>query len=228
VKADLSIGGAPDRAGNTKFFLDNLRGPLNASADDKATLAGELDSGPRHIQQGPYIIVTSPKGDRVAVYDKRTGGSKLLELPVPDGSRHVVTPILGNRILALIIQGPKISRIAVYTVYGNVDPSVEAWYPQELREPVDQVSVTFRSMTAAYALGRYVYAFSARSDRWDVLELPPGSQPSLGQDPKSFTVSNGGHLYEFNESSGKWVDIDFNAILEKTMPAKNVRTPGLQ
>ncbi|MFI5454711.1 MAG: RNA polymerase sigma factor [Isosphaerales bacterium] len=229
---DKGASGMPTPGFNSGSMLFNAtpvgRGPLNAAADDKGTLAGALDSGPRHFQQGPYIIVTSPKGDRVAVFDKRIVGSKLLELSVPQGSRHAVTPILGNRILALTIRGPKISRIAVYTVFGRVNPTLEAWYPQELREPVDQVSVIFRSMTAAYALGRYVYAFSAKVNRWDVLELPPGSQPSLGQDPQSFTVTNGNHLYEFDESWGKWVDIDFNDILSRTIPAKNVRKPGLQ
>jgi len=218
---------APFILGNTKSSVGRERGPRGAAADDNGTPAGAIDSGPLHFENGPYILVTSPEGDRVAIYDKRTRGSKLLELPVPKGSRHAVTPIWGNGILALTIRGPKISRIAVYTIYGRVDPTLEGWYPQELREPVDQVSVICKSMSAAYVLGRYVYAFSANAKRWDVLELPVGSHPQLSGSGNEFIVEHGSHLHRFNEF-GKWDDIDFNGILSTTMPPENVRKPGTQ
>jgi len=227
--AGLSIGGGPARAGNTKSSLDSLRGPLNTAAD-KGTPAGAIDSGPPHIDLGQYVFVKSAKGDRVAVFDRRTGESKLLELPVPEGSRHAVTPIMGSGILALDIRGAKISRIAVYTIFEAGDQRRGSWYPQKLREPVDQARAMVTTECAAYVLGRFVYAFSAHANRWDVLELPVGSHPQVSgvSGGDEFKVEYGSHLYTFNVLSGQWDDIDFNAILgyTPTAPAENVRKSG--
>ena len=103
----------------------------------------------------------------------------ILQLPVPQGARHQITPIWNRRlpILALNVSGPNVSRIAVYAVTSKTGG---AWYSQELREPVDDARASVSLGAAAYALGRYVYAFSYSAKRWDILELPPGASRSVG------------------------------------------------
>jgi hypothetical protein len=49
-----------------------------------------------------------------------------------------------------------------------------------------------------------------------VLELPEGAQASPAIDSDSIRVASGTHLYLFQSGTGKWTDIDTNAILDKT------------
>jgi len=212
-RSDASIEGA-DIRDPIKSSLDRGREPANAAVVEGA---GAVAPAPHHSEVGRYIVMTSPKGDRVTCYDRGTRESKVIELAVPDGSVHTVTPMFTQRqgILALNIRGPKISRIAAFTLaVGQQGEIRDSWYPQELREPVDQADVTLAFKTAAYVLGRHVYAFSAFANRWDVLELPAGSQAQLSDSQTEFKVEHGGHLYTFNALSGKWDDFDLNAILD--------------
>jgi hypothetical protein len=196
--------------------------PLSAAIDRDAELPG-------HRENGRYILVTSPQGDRAAMYDRTTLETKTVRFPVPKGSRHILTTLWTEGIIALQVKGPSVSRIAVYLITPGGD--AEGWYSQDLREPVDEARVRGGRHRVFYCLGRYVYAFSAWAKRWGVLELPPGSQPNVVEQIGSvnvLTVSNGSHLYEFRVVSGTWHDIDFNAILE-TPPgekSKDVKVPG--
>jgi len=65
-----------------------------------------------------------------------------------------------------------------------------------------------------YALGRYAYAYSAETGRWDVAELPEGARaaPLVGSD--GITIQGSGHLYTFSASTGKWDHVDLGAILD--------------
>jgi hypothetical protein len=117
------------------------------------------------------------------------------------------------------MQGPKITRIAVYGSF-NTQNEVTAyrWHAQDLREPVDAATPMAGNFCVAYVLGRRVYAFSAVTNSWDVLELdlPEGSSPNVGQseDTQAFKVVSGSHIYTFNQNVGKWEDLDLNAILD--------------
>jgi hypothetical protein len=85
------------------------------------------------------------------------------------------------------------------------------WYPQDLREPVDQARPIVGPSLGAYGIGRRIYAFSPVAKRWDVLELPEGTvaTPVVGTD--WITCVHNGHLYVFSVKTGKWEDIDTRA-----------------
>jgi len=193
---------------------DTAAGPVNRNKD--VALYFDLE----HL-----IFVASHQGDRVAVYQKATGQSTSLHLPVPEGSRHELSYKSHGSSLAPIIKGPKITRVAVY--YKSSGPD-QGWYPQDLREPVDQADPRQIDGATIYSLGRYLYAFSERATRWDVLELPERKNWLVGQDLQrlTFTVKNDNHLYAFNLDEGKWHDIDLNAILNAP-PSEPKKADGL-
>jgi RNA polymerase sigma factor (sigma-70 family) len=207
-------GGGAANDENSRSNLNRPRGAIGRG-DRENTLTGTLDSGPFHSELGWYVIASSQNGDRVAVFDKRSGRSKLLELPVPEGATHPVTPVINNEVVALNIEarsGAAVSKIAVYATSG--DPSTAQWYPQELREPVERATPLVGQFSVAYALGRRVYAFSTRANRWNVLELPLGREARLSESDNEFQVDDGSHLYSFDVVSGRWNDLDFNAMLD--------------
>ena len=126
--------------------------------------------------------------------------------------------------------GPNINRIAVFVA---VNDNTERWYPQDLREPVASATPVMGNACVAYVLGRRVYAFSATTKTWDVLELDlaQGIGPHLEQpqDLQSFKVRFRSHVYTFRFEDGKWKDLDLNAILEGKQPFEKKipnRAPG--
>jgi RNA polymerase sigma factor (sigma-70 family) len=205
-----------------------VRRPAPELADRAAGAGGMVAAGkpdramPAHYENGSHILVISPEGDRVALYNRLTTKTRTLRLPVAPGSRHDVVPIWGQNVIALHIKGPNISRIAAYGPLLAFQGQGK-WCTQELREPVSVASPIVSNQSAAYKLGRYVYAFSSLVQRWDVIELPQDSHASPLASPDGFSViiRAGSHLYEFNQNSGMWHDLDFNAILDA--PASDER-----
>ncbi len=121
-----------------------------------------------------------------------------------------VTPISVQNFVALGLKGSKINRIAV------ADLASGTWYVQDLRQPVGgRVSPILGPQVAVYPLGRYVYAYSARAHRWDVVELPENMQatPAIGPDGAA-TIQGGGNIFLFSVLTGKWDHIDVRAILD--------------
>ena len=210
--------------------LGSIQG--QAAGEDNADAAIHLTK-PRndtiqYHELSDLILVASRQGDRVAVYQKGTGQSMSLRLPVAEGSRHDVGYKLKGPTLALSIKGPKIKRIAVFE---NVQGPGQGWYAQDLREPVDQAvpRQVFNRVTI-YALGRHVYAFSSFVKRWDVLTLPEGEEasPDVDKQQMANVVRTKGHLYMFNAGSGKWHDIDLSAILNAPPSEPKEHAPGFQ
>jgi RNA polymerase sigma factor (sigma-70 family) len=194
---------------------DGPRGPVGRRRVNDDTSKTGLAS--RHVDFGQYIYVATPKGDRLAIFDKRTNESELLKLPVPGGSSLEVVPIMGNGVLALNISGQgdaAVSRIAAFTVFGEGDARRGTWYPQDLREPAEEARPIMGSEIVAYVMGRYVYAFSASVHAWGVLELPVGSQPTVSESDNTFKVELGSHIHTFNRLTGQWDDLDLNSILD--------------
>lgn len=160
---------------------------------------------PRYIQTSQLIVVSSPEGDTVTAYSTETGKAQPLRLAKARDTKLKVVPIVSQGLAALYLKGPKITRIAAFSVLDGT------WYPQDLREPVDQAGPIVGPSLAAYGIGRRIYAFSPVAKRWDVLELPEGAvaKPALGTD--AITCEHNGHLYVFSVKTGKWEDIDTRA-----------------
>ena len=190
----------------------------NAAAAAPAGLVAAKETGPppQSFENGAYLYVISSQGDRIAAFNRTTGETRAIELPAPAGVRHEASLIWGNGVVAVNLKGPKISRIAVHCGSNRA----EAWYPLDLREPVDNASPIVGNRSAVYVLGRDVYAFSASAKSWDILELPAedmlrqGTQIGGAGPGGSYTVRHGSHVYVFDLRRGKWKDIDLNAILK--------------
>jgi len=166
---------------------------------------GGAQDRPRYIQTSQLIVVSSPEGDTVTAYSTETGKAQSLRLARAGDTKLKVVPIVSQGLAALYLQGPKIARIAAFSVLDGT------WYAQDLREPVDKAIPIVSQSMAAYGIGRRIYAFSPAAKRWGVLELPEGTvaQPAIGND--AITCEHGGHLYVFSVKSGKWEDIDIQA-----------------
>jgi RNA polymerase sigma factor (sigma-70 family) len=178
------------------------------------------------------LIVVSPEGDRVAAYTgpgrarnpiepkepgylvSPVGTTKTLKLFETKEPRHSVSPVETNGLVALSVVGPKITRIAVYSLNdGN-------WHPIDLREPVESATPNVFFNAAVYVLGRRLYGFSAvpgqkGQNRWDVLELPDVESPMKVYTARNTLVcEHDGHIYTFNPIQGHWQDLDTRAILD--------------
>jgi RNA polymerase sigma factor (sigma-70 family) len=160
---------------------------------------------PRYIQTSKLIVVSSPEGDTVTAYSTETGKAKSIRLAKGTESKLAVEPVVSAGLAALFLKGPKITRIAAFSVLDGT------WYAQELREPVTHAVPVVGPNMAAYGIGRRIYAFSPLAKRWDVLELPEGAVavPAVGND--AIICLHDGHLYVFSVKTGKWTDIDTRA-----------------
>jgi RNA polymerase sigma factor (sigma-70 family) len=168
---------------------------------------GPLAQGPVHYRNDQSLLIVSPLGDRVGLYNIQTHKTESLTLCDVAGKKRMVVPNFNMPIMALSIRGEQVSRIAVAIN--------EHWYPQDLREPAKSAAPIIGNQMAAYVLGRYVYAFGAAgAPGWAVLELPKGSTPVVSVDSDGLRVSQGSHIYLFKNRSPKWTDIDANAILD--------------
>jgi hypothetical protein len=158
-----------------------------------------------YIQTGQLIVVAAPDGDTVKAYSTETGKTKSLRLTEANDPKLEVTPIVSPGLAALALKGPKITRIAAFSVHDGT------WYPQDLREPAQEAFPIVGPDMAAYSLGRWVYAFSPSAKRWGVLELPEGAVPNPTVGPDAIICEHDAHLYVFSRKIGRWEDIDTRA-----------------
>ncbi len=182
-----------------------------ARAPEDAGPGGPADSSrtPRYFRQGQSIIVISPVGDQVTMYNLESRKPHTLTLSGSKDAPLHVTPIIGSDIVALGLKGSKVTRIAV------ADTDTGTWYPQDLRKPLDgRVMPIIAPGIAVYTIGRDVYAYSGAAHRWDVVELPEGMPvgPVVGMN--GATIESHGHIYSFVPKTGKWDHIDVRAILD--------------
>ena len=111
-----------------------------------------------YIQTGQLIVASSPEGDTVTAYSTETGKAKSLRLTKAGDTKNEVQPVVSQGLVALFLKGPKVTRIAAFSVTdGN-------WHAQDLREPVNHAGPIVSNSMAAYGIGRRIYAFSRRSE----------------------------------------------------------------
>jgi hypothetical protein len=188
------------KAGPDKPNASPLRGPGEA-ADTSST-------PPRYFRHQHFVIVVTPAGDRVTLFNLETRKSQSVEL---SGSREApleVTPILGPNLVALALKGPKITRIAV------ADLASGTWQAQDLREPArGSAEPIVATGLAVYGLGRYAYAYGNGAHRWDVAELPEGLRAGPVVGSNGATIEGRGHIYTFLPGTGKWEHVDVRTLL---------------
>jgi hypothetical protein len=208
---------APDKLRSITFADDHrddtpaeggAKAPGAANVPDR-TKPGREASALRYFRQGNSIIVVSPVGDRVTLYNCETKKSESLELSGTNDAPLRVTPVLAQNLVALNLSGPKLTRIAVADLVSGT------WHVQELRKPIDGRAVPLvTAEVVVYTLGRDVYAYGAAAQRWDLAELPEGTEamPSVG--PAGASIEGDGHIYTFMGKTGRWNHVDLRALLD--------------
>lgn len=163
----------------------------------------------KYIRQDKTIFAVSPLGDKIKTYDTETKKTRSLQLPASREFPLEVTPNVGQNAAALMIKGPKITRIAASrSINGR-------WVTQDLREPVNgQAMPIVGPGVVVYNLGHYIYAFSPEVQRWDILELPKGIKASVMVGLKTATIVSDNHIYTFDITTAKWNDLNLRAILD--------------
>ncbi len=163
----------------------------------------------RYFRNGQFIVSIPPGGAKITTYDMETSKAKSFRLIEPKAPGLEVVPIIGPGSVALMLKGKKITRIAATPSLG------QAWYPLDLREPVSGQAVPIVGPQAVvYSLDHFVYAFSPQVCQWDVLRVPDGITASPVVDQDAVTLEGKGHIFTFSCRTGKWKDLDLNAILK--------------
>jgi hypothetical protein len=145
------------------------------------------------LRFGGYIFTASPTGSRAIAYNPVTREEKSVRLNATKEQPIQVKPLDSGEIgplVALRLQGPKITRVAVFDLRsGN-------WVPLDLAKPIGGVvsPSNIDNDGAAYDLGRYLYTFSAKTGKWDCLDVQAipdedggprgGGRPGAEGDPR--------------------------------------------
>ena len=205
---------APIKLRSITFTDDDLadkRANADAAAPSTRDDAGRPASGadktpPRYFRQGSLIIVVSPVGDRATLYNLDTKKSESVELSGSKEGPLEVSPVLGDNLVALLLKGPKVTRIAI------ADTASGTWHAQDLRKPFDGQAVPIMAPgIVIYKVGRDVYAYSTETERWDMAELPEGSRAMPSIVRGTATIESNGHIYTFAGKTGKWDHVDVRA-----------------
>jgi hypothetical protein len=173
-----------------------------------AEKTGAKDPGGSYSRHQNTVVLNSPGGDRVTFVDLGTKKTASVRLSESKKSGLKIVPIEGPDVAAVMVSGPKVTRIAAANRLTGV------WHTQELREPVKMASPIVGPGVAAYGLGRYIYAYSASAQRWDVLELPKGSHATPIVGPNYVKVEVANHYYTFDCKTAQWNHVDIGALLE--------------
>ena len=215
-----------DQAGPQQVQAPKTQASSMSDAEKpKAALPGASQSyfgggpgQPSYIRNNNLFFVTSPVGDKFSIYDAVTKKAVTLRLPTSKESPLKVVPIRSNGpLIALMLEGPKITRLYVFSIKDW------KWYNQDLKEPAaGNVYPSVGHSVASYTQGRYIYAFSAEAKRWGILELPEGVPARLSQRGQekvsrymdSIVVEYDGHVHEFGGNTGEWKHTDLRAVID--------------
>ena len=194
----------------------SVNAPASSSRDELSKAASEVESSPpRYFRHRNSLIVISAVGDRITLHNLDTNKSHSLDLFGSKDAPLEVTPIIAGNLAALMLKGPKLTRIAVADTAGGT------WHAQALQRPFDGQAVPIISSgVAVYKLGRDVYAYGADAGRWDLVELPEGLQAMPVVAGGTVTIEGRGHIYTFAGQTGKWNHVDVRTILDSAKAEK--------
>jgi RNA polymerase sigma factor (sigma-70 family) len=171
---------------------------------------------PLYLRSGDLFFVTSPLGDKFSIYDAATNRASTVRLPGSKQSSLRVTPLVGPILISLMLDGPKLTRLYVFSLADW------KWYPQDLKEPVaGALHPQLGYSVVGYAQGRTIYAFSAEAKRWSILELPQEAPAQLDMSvhPDFIAVEYDGHIHEFSSKTGEWKHTDLRSLIDAAIKA---------
>jgi hypothetical protein len=75
--------------------------------------------------------------------------------------------------VGLRLEGPKITRVAVYNIESRT------WSPVDLVEPASGVvePIVLGQGASAYQVGRFVYVYRSKTSKWDRLDVNADDKP---------------------------------------------------
>ncbi len=179
---------------------------------------------------GEMIMVISPDGSKVGLFNVRTGRPQPVSLPAFQGSRREFIvmpddinekpyPLLRKRPSGTAIENSHfcwfialdLDRRGNVTRIAGFDPRDGTWIDQPVPDPVD------RSAVAMYpgcllVLGRRIYALSKPAKRWGVLDLPSEAASKAVYQRDGYWADVEGRLFRFNAETGHWDDIYARAL----------------
>ena len=208
------LNGTPIGEEPIELMPEAVKAAVDKAETSPSAPAAKTETDPppeaRFERHGDTLLIHSPKGDKLTVHDMSTKKSQTVRL-APSNTPIEAQPIVGPGVVALAISGPKITRIAA------TDDLKGTWIPFELREPVTTGSAMpiVGPGVAAYGLGRYVYAFSSKAHRWDVISVPEGIDATPLVGPQSVTIEGKGHSFTFEASEAKWKHVNYNDIVNE-------------
>jgi RNA polymerase sigma factor (sigma-70 family) len=169
------------------------------------------------VQTELLLAALSPANDKVWGYSVDVGnwneyqarkGTTLKLLAAGSGPMFGLNsdPLQQDRatnLIAVDISGDRIDQVAAFSNKSG------RWRTQDLRSPAKgRVSPLMNATIVVYAIGRHVYAYSAPTDSWDILELPEGTTAQPYLNPLSIVVQNGDSIHVFSARTGKWQGVN--------------------
>ena len=169
---------------------------------------------PNFIRAANFITVVSPRGDEIASINLLTGKTSRARLCGTGDRPKLSTLVQGPGVVATLIRGTKILRIAAS------DDQDGTLISQDLVEPASGavVPIVGRGI-ACYVVGDHAYAFSPILKRWGVVKLATGhgKHPEVGSGYATVVAPN--HIYTFTPKTAKWEHVDLEKLFGPGEPA---------
>jgi RNA polymerase sigma factor (sigma-70 family) len=152
---------------------------------------------------GGWVVSISGERDRVTVLNTETGLRTTHRFP---SKMNTLVPVCSSGVIAFYLKAPEIRQVVVFN-FGD-----KKWYTQDLKESTTEASPVVGPQEARYELGRFLYIFSARANKWSILELKSGKVQNLvrfdDQRTDKRIFQEGTILHIYNPRTGEWTHED--------------------
>jgi len=215
----------PGEAATVATPVPDFKAQAGASGAGIGTADRKTSRAPLTMENSGILAVVSPGGDRVLAKSKRHDVWRLYKAP----KGTTVTPVLGPGVLlALKVEGPKISEVAVFSV-SPIHGQADRWSTHVIDPPVEGTVTPIVDLeTVMYVAGNRIYGFSARvgrndptghAGRWDVLEVK--GRPIPVQTPFGSGFQDDEYQSIFNIDKGRWERVDWEALEKQAVEPKD-------
>ena len=196
----MGLGGGPATGGGGRSGIGDMVGGMDGPGGGVGGVGRRDPSEPYSVTVlGTKVMRIDPKRLRVTIFDSKSGAKETFH---PTGEVTAISPIWSANVVALELKGPKITQTAAAC------RDADRWFVLDLREPVTgKINPVVASTGLVFRGGRYLYAFSGQTQRWDVAEMRPnadGNYPSPVVSNDCVIVTEGDTVHIFNFETGLW------------------------
>ena len=156
------------------------------------------------------VLIVPAEWDRITLIDTKSSHKATYSDP-----KHItrITPVLdmARNNLALRLAGPQLTQVVAYS------KSDGTWSKQDLREPWTggEVYPFVAADYIQYVVGRSVYMFSPKANRWGVLDLKEPLLMEQGLPPGTLTANDGtiivtedDVMHVYHPQTGEWTHVN--------------------